>query len=147
MKFKHKLVLCMVVLLGLSFGLGGTMLIHRSFKTSLSSTIDSDLQNYESIQSTLLIAVDTNSVSSYIDMSNIINQLSAQGNSNRKKITLAVGKEIGAFFVDDIYYVEADLSKIRLVTKDGEFSLSISISKVQEVLEREWMVSNHMCTR
>ena len=88
MKFKHKLVLCMVVLLGLSFGLGGTMLIHRSFKTSLFSTIDSDLQNYESIQSTLLIAVDTNSVSSYIDMSNIINQLSAQGNSNRKNIIL-----------------------------------------------------------
>ena len=47
MKFKHKLVLCMVVLLGLSFGLGGTILIHRSFKTSLSSTIDSDLLNYE----------------------------------------------------------------------------------------------------
>lgn len=88
MKFKHKLVLCMVALLELSFGLGGTMLIHRSFKTSLSSTIDSDLQNYESIQSTLLIAVDTNSVSSYIDMSNIINQLSAQGNSNRKNIIL-----------------------------------------------------------
>ena len=88
MKFKHKLVLCMVALLGLSFGLGGTMLIHRSFKTSLSSTIDNDLQNYESIQSTLLIAVDTNSVSSYIDMSNIINQLSAQGNSNRKNIIL-----------------------------------------------------------
>lgn len=88
MKFKHKLVLCMVALLGLSFGLGGTMLIHRSFKTSLSFTIDSDLQNYESIQSTLLIAVDTNSVSSYIDMSNIINQLSAQGNSNRKNIIL-----------------------------------------------------------
>ena len=88
MIFKHKLVLCMVVLLGLSFGLGGTILIHRSFKTSLSSTIDSDLLNYESIQSTLLIAVDTNSVSSYIDMSNIINQLSAQGNSNRKNIIL-----------------------------------------------------------
>lgn len=88
MKFKHKLVLCMVVLLELSFGLGGTILIHRSFKTSLSSTIDSDLLNYESIQSTLLIAVDTNSVSSYIDMSNIINQLSAQGNSNRKNIIL-----------------------------------------------------------
>lgn len=88
MKFKHKLVLCMVVLLGLSFGLGGTILIHRSFKTSLSSTIDSDLLNYESIQSTLLIAVDTNSVSSYIDMSNIINQLSAQGNFNRKNIIL-----------------------------------------------------------
>lgn len=88
MKFKHKLVLCMVALLGLSFGLGGTMLIHRSFKSSLSSTIDSDLQNYENIQSTLLIAVDTNSVSSYIDMSNIINQFSAQGNSNRKNIIL-----------------------------------------------------------
>ena len=78
----------MVILLGLSFGLGGTILIHRSFKTSLSSTIDSDLQNYQSIQSTLLIAVDTNSVSSYIDMSNIINQLSSQSDSIRKNIIL-----------------------------------------------------------
>ncbi len=88
MKFKHKLVLCMVALLGLSFGLGGTMLIHRSFKSSLSSTIDNDLQNYQNIQSTLLIAVDTKSVSSYSDMSNFINQLSAQGNSIRNNIIL-----------------------------------------------------------
>lgn len=78
----------MVALLGLSFGLGGTMLIHRSFKSSLSSTIDNDLQNYQNIQSTLLIAVDTKSVSSYSDMSNFINQLSAQGNSIRNNIIL-----------------------------------------------------------
>ena len=64
-------------------------------------------------------------------------------NPNRKKVTLSVGKEIGTFFVDDIYYVEADLSKIRLVTKEGEFLLSISISQVQELLENEGFVKVH----
>lgn len=66
-----------------------------------------------------------------------------KNNSNRRKVTLSVGKEIGTFFVDDIYYVEADLSRIRLVTKEAEFLLSISISQVQEVLKREGFVKVH----
>ncbi len=81
MKFKHKLVLCIVILLGLSFGLGGTILINRSFKSSLSSAIENDLHNYQSVQDTLLIATETNSVASYNDLSNMINQLSSHGNS------------------------------------------------------------------
>lgn len=64
-------------------------------------------------------------------------------NPNRKKVTLTVGKEIGTFFVDDIYYVEAELSRIHLVTKEGEFILSVSISKAQEVLEKEGFVKVH----
>lgn len=64
-------------------------------------------------------------------------------NPNRRKVTLSVGKEIGTFFVNDIYYVEADLSKIRLVTKEGEFLLSISISQVQGILENEGFVKVH----
>lgn len=64
-------------------------------------------------------------------------------NPNRRKVTLSVGKEIGTFFVDDIYYVEADLSRIHLVTKEGESLLSISISKVQEILESEGFVKVH----
>lgn len=64
-------------------------------------------------------------------------------NPSRKKVTWALGKEIGTFFVDDIYYVEAELSKIHLVTKDGEFILSVSISKAQEILEKEGFVKVH----
>ena len=66
-----------------------------------------------------------------------------KNNPNRRKVSLSVGKEVGTFFVDDIYYVEADLSRIRLVTKEGEFLLSISISQVQEVLEKEGFVKVH----
>ena len=64
-------------------------------------------------------------------------------NQNRRKVTFAVGKEIGTFFLDDIYYVEADLSKIHLVTKEGDFLLAISISKVQDMLEKEGFVNVH----
>lgn len=44
-----------------------------------------------------------------------------KNNPNRRKVTLSFGKENGTFFVDDVYYVEADLSQIHLVTKEGEF--------------------------
>lgn len=64
-------------------------------------------------------------------------------NQTRRKVTFAVGKEIGTFFLDDIYYVEADLSKIHLVTKEGDFLLAISISKVQDMLEKEGFVKVH----
>ena len=60
-----------------------------------------------------------------------------KNNPNCRKVTLSVGKEIGTFFVDDIYYVEADLSRVHLVTKEGKILLSISILQVQEVLEKE----------
>lgn len=64
-------------------------------------------------------------------------------NQTRRKVTFAVGKEIGTFFLDDIYYVEADLSKIHLVAKEGDFLLAISISKVQDMLEKEGFVKVH----
>ena len=66
-----------------------------------------------------------------------------KNNPNRRKVTLSFGKENGTFFVDDVYYVEADLSQIHLVTKEGEFLLSISISQAQEVLEKEGFVKVH----
>lgn len=97
----------MVALLGLSFGLGGTILIHRSFKASLSSTIDNGLQNYQNIQSTLLIAIDTNSVSSYNDLSKLINQLSSQGNSIRNNIILRNSdQEVVAIMNSSLSYKE-----------------------------------------
>ncbi len=37
-----------------------------------------------------------------------------------RKITFSAGKELGTFYVDDIYYVEAELSKIHLVTEKEE---------------------------
>lgn len=76
MKFRYKLIIAIMLLLGLSFGIGGTILINRSFNSSLSYATDSYLQNYQNVQNTLLIAAEMSTVIRYDDLSSILAQLS-----------------------------------------------------------------------
>lgn len=63
--------------------------------------------------------------------------------NERRRIALSVGKELNTFFVEDIYYVEAELSKVHLMTRDGEFILPISISQMETMLEQEGFIKVH----
>lgn len=65
------------------------------------------------------------------------------GERTRRKITFATGKELGTFYVDDIYYVEAELSKIHLVTGMGEYVIPISISETEKLLEGDGFIKTH----
>lgn len=82
MRFRYKLVVSTILLLCLSFGIGGTVLIDRAFKSSLSYATETRLQNYQNVQNTLLIAADISSVISYEDLSTILSQLETQNSSN-----------------------------------------------------------------
>lgn len=88
MKFRYKLIIVMISLLGFSFGIGGTILIDHSFKSSLSYATDSYLQNYQNVQDTFLITVGISSVISYDDLSNILEQLSESNSSIWENVTL-----------------------------------------------------------
>lgn len=65
------------------------------------------------------------------------------GEKVRRKITFSAGKELGTFYVDDIYYVEAELSKIRLVTEKEEYVIPISISETEKLLEGDGFIKTH----
>ncbi len=65
------------------------------------------------------------------------------GEKNCRKITFSAGKELGTFYVDDIYYVEAELSKIHLVTCNEEHVLPISISETEKLLEGDGFIKTH----
>lgn len=60
-----------------------------------------------------------------------------------RKITFVAGNEIGTFYVDDIYYIEAELSKIHLVTNTGEYVMPISISETEKLLEGDGFIKTH----
>lgn len=51
-----------------------------------------------------------------------------------KKITFSAGKSLYTFCLDDIYYIEAELSKIHLVTGSEEYVLPITISEAEDLL-------------
>ena len=88
MKFRYKLIIVMISLLGLSFGIGGTILIDRSFKSSLSYATENLLQNYQGVQNTFLIAANMNSEVSYDDFAYILEQLTSSNNSSWVNVTL-----------------------------------------------------------
>ncbi|MGN0368905.1 MAG: LytR/AlgR family response regulator transcription factor, partial [Wujia sp.] len=61
----------------------------------------------------------------------------------KKKITFTAGKEVVTFNLGDIYYVEAELSKIHLMTKDGEYVLPMTITDAEKILEAEGFIKTH----
>lgn len=81
MKFRYKLVISTVLLLCLSFGIGGTILIDKSFKSSLSYATENHLQNYQNVQNTLLIVTDMGSAISYEELSTVLSQLAVNNSS------------------------------------------------------------------
>lgn len=62
---------------------------------------------------------------------------------SRKKITFTAGKEVVTFYIKDIYYVEAELSKIHLVTRDSEYILPITITEAEKILEADGFIKTH----
>lgn len=82
MKFRYKLVVSTILLLCLSFGIGGTILIDRAFKSTLNYAVERHLQNYQNVQNTLLMAADMSSAISYDDLSTILSQLSTQNSAS-----------------------------------------------------------------
>lgn len=70
-------------------------------------------------------------------------EMYAEFEQSRKKITFTTGKEIVTYCIKDIYYVEAELSKIHLTTKDGEYILPITITEAEKILEADGFIKIH----
>jgi signal transduction histidine kinase len=88
MKFRYKLIVTIIFLLGLSFGIGGTILIDSSFKSSLSYAEESDLQNFENVQNTLMIAASLSDTISYDDLASVLSQLAGDNNNLWANVSL-----------------------------------------------------------
>ena len=81
MKFRYKLMIGIIVLLCLSFGIGGTILIGRSYSYAKKLAIENYLSNYQSTLQTLIIANEIGETISFNDIKEILEQLDAQSSS------------------------------------------------------------------
>ncbi|MCM1495758.1 MAG: HAMP domain-containing histidine kinase [Bacteroides sp.] len=88
MKFRYKITCCMVSLLALFYGIGGTLMISISFQSALEQEKANAYHSYEMILNTLQIINQMDSWTSNQDISNVLGQLSEQNHSNWDAIRL-----------------------------------------------------------
>ena len=81
MKLRVKLALAIVVLLSLSFGLGGSLLISVSFSSTLENERQTALRSYMATQNALLLANSISQQSNYDDIVDTLSQLDGQNQS------------------------------------------------------------------
>lgn len=93
MKFRLKIMLCMLGLLSILFGAGGSLLIATSFHTTLERERDSAYNAYQMVLGTLQIINSANGQSDYADISQTLEQLSGQNGGSWSALRLYTGTE------------------------------------------------------
>lgn len=81
MKFRYKLMIGIIFLLCMSFGIGGTILIDRSYSYAKNLAADNYMSNYQGTLQTLIIANEIGEQISLDDIQEILEQLYSQSNS------------------------------------------------------------------
>lgn len=81
MKFRYKLMIGIIILLCMSFGIGGTILIDRSYNYAKNLAVDNYLSNYRSTLQTLIIANEIDGHMSLDDIQDILEQLHTESSS------------------------------------------------------------------
>lgn len=87
MKFRMKITLCMVSLMSILLGIGGSALISYSFNTSLSQEKSNAKKSYQIVLNTLSILNELSSWSAEEDIPDIFEQLSATNTWSSVRIT------------------------------------------------------------
>ncbi len=67
----------------------------------------------------------------------------AEYRTDKRKITFTTGRGLETYYIRDIYYVEAELSKIHLITKEREHILPITITEAENILEAYGFIKPH----
>lgn len=67
----------------------------------------------------------------------------ALGGREDKRVTFTWGKKIVSCYVDDIYYVEAELKNTSIRYYESEMLVHLPFSKVEQLLEQESFIKIH----
>lgn len=90
MRFRFRLIITISLLIALSFGIGGAVLISASFYTSLNEETDAALASYESVRNTLYLL---NSLGEQTDYESLV-QVLEQMQSSWQVLRLSLGEEV-----------------------------------------------------
>ena len=132
MKFRLRMMLCIVMLLALVFGAGGSILISVSFSQSMAGQRDMALKNYRMLQTTMVLANSISAQTGYEDLVSTLRQLDGQSGAPWRGLRLTDGTvtmyDSGALPFSDSAAVggEAGRCYIRLFENDGVGTVQVS---------------------
>lgn len=89
MRFRVKITICMIWLLSLAFGIGGSLLISTSFNNSIAREKESALSSFQHVIGTLQLVNDFSSLPDNSDILNVIEQMEAKGMNDYSAISLS----------------------------------------------------------
>ena len=93
MSYRLKLTITIALLIAISFGIGGTLMITTSFRTTLKQETQSALSSFESVQNMLYLLNSLGDQSDYESLAEALSQMDAQGLGRWQALTLKSSEE------------------------------------------------------
>lgn len=93
MSYRLKLTITIALLIAISFGIGGTLMITTSFNATLNQETQSALSSFESVQNMLYLLNSLGEQTDYDSLADALSQMEAQGLRNWQALTLKNGEE------------------------------------------------------
>lgn len=133
MRFRTKMIICVIMLLSLAFMIGGSILISMSFRTTLSNEKENGLRSYQMILYTL-DAVNHASMPNYnAELMQTMRELDSQNGRSWEAVTLNRGSEniysssaFAPFQTGDLLETDAAEYKFRVFQNQNTHYLQIS---------------------
>ncbi len=91
MKFRMKITICMVWLLALAFGVGGSLLVTLNFSGNLERAMESAVSSYRMVLGTLRIVDETDPQPDHSNLANALSRMSEQGTAGWSALRLGDG--------------------------------------------------------
>ena len=130
MKFRLRMTLCIVMLLALVFGAGGSMLISVSFRESLDSEQALAVRSHRVLVNTLVLANNISAQTGYAGLVDTLRQLDGQGESMWSGLRLTDGErtlyQSGSLPYDSTAAAEPGKCYVRLYENEGVGVLQVS---------------------
>ena len=93
MSYRLKLTITISLLIAISFGIGGTLMITTSFSASLEKEMLSALDSFESVQSTLYLLNSLGEQTDFDSLSNALRQMESQSMGSWQALALTTQEE------------------------------------------------------
>jgi len=93
MSYRLKLTIMISLLIAISFGIGGTMMITTSFRTTLEQETQSALTSFENMQNTLYLLNSLGDQTDFESLADALSQMETQGLGQWQALSLKVDSE------------------------------------------------------
>ncbi len=94
MSYRIRLILTISLLIAISFGIGGTLLITTSFNASLEKETEAALNSFQTVQHTLYLMNSLGEQTDYDSLENVLSQMAAQNVGFWQTLSLKSGTEV-----------------------------------------------------